>query len=75
MVKPVIVSVRISEDDLRKLQLIARVCGQPAGELIRAAVGEKIRSMAEDKDLMAKVSEMLKQDEAMLNQFLVAAGL
>lgn len=75
MEKTLIVSVRMNEADLRKLQLIARVCERSVGELIRVATRKEIGSMARRKDLMAKVSEIQKRNEIMLNELLVAAGV
>jgi hypothetical protein len=70
----IVVSVRMEESDLRKLQLIAQIYGQPVGALIREAVGRYTRVVARTKDFRTKAPEVLRRQTEMLNEFLVASG-
>lgn len=70
----IVVSVRMEESDLRKLQLIAQVYGRPVGELIRKAVERYTKSVARTKDFRTKAPEVLKRNAEMLEEFLTASG-
>ena len=70
-----VVSVRMTESDLRKLQLASQIYQKPVGELIRTAVGRYIKTVARTKDFRTKAPEILKRQEEMLNEFLRLAGV
>ena len=71
----IIVSVRMEETDLRKLQLIAQVYGQSVGALIREAVQRHTKTIARTKDFRTKATEVLRRNAEMLEEFLVASGV
>lgn len=70
-----IVSVRMDEADLRRLQLIAQVYEQSVGELIRTGVQRYIKAMTRTRAFRTKGKAILKRNEQMLNELLVAAGV
>jgi hypothetical protein len=70
----IVVSVRMEESDLRKLQLIAQIYQQPVGVLIREAVERYTKTVARTKDFRKKAPEVLERNRRMLDDFLVAAG-
>ena len=70
----IVISVRMGEHDLRKLQLVAQIYQKPVGELIRTAVGRYIKTIARTKDFRVKAPQILKRNEEMLNEFLKASG-
>ncbi len=70
----IIVSVRMEEADLRKLQLIAQVYGQSVGALIREAVQRHTKTIARTKDFKIKAPEILRRQTEMLDEFLLASG-
>jgi hypothetical protein len=76
MAKPssIVVSVRMEESNLRKLQLIAQVYEQPVGALIREAVERYTKAVARTKDFRTKAPEVLARNQQMLEEFLKAVG-
>lgn len=70
-----VVSVRMKESDLRKLQLIAQIYQGSVGELIRAAVDQYIKTITRTKDFKTKAPKILKRNEEMLNELLDVSGV
>ena len=70
----IVVSVRMEESDLRKLQLIAQIYQQPVGALIRTAVKRYTKAVARTKDFRTKAPKVLRRQTEMLDEFLVASG-
>lgn len=71
----IVVSVRMEEPDLRRLQLIAQIYQQPVGSLIRTAVERYTKTVGRTKDFRTKAPEVLKRNEQILEELLAAAGV
>lgn len=74
MDKSVIVSVRLPEAELRRLQLLAQVYERSVGELIRVAVGKHVEELTRTEEFKTKGLELQRRNEQMLNEFLEASG-
>lgn len=70
----IVVSVRMEEADLRKLQLIAQIYQQPVGALIRTAVERYTKAVARTKNFRTKAPEVLKRNTEMLEEFFAASS-
>ena len=70
MKKSVIVSVRISQTSLRKLQLLAQVYERSVGELIRTAVDKDVEKLVRMKDFKTRALEFKKRNEQTLKELL-----
>ena len=74
MDKSVIVSVRLSEAELRKLQLLAQVYQRSVGELIRVAVGKEVEELTRSEEFKTRALELQKRNEETLNELLEVLG-
>lgn len=74
MEKPVIVSVRLSDAALRKLQLLAQVYQRSVGELIRDAVGKHVEELTRTEEFKTRALELKKRNEQTLNELLEVSG-
>ena len=74
MDKSVIVSVRLPEAELRRLQLLAQVYERSVGELIRVAVGKHVEELTRTEEFKTRGLELQRRNEQMLNEFLEASG-
>jgi hypothetical protein len=74
MDKSVIVSVRLSEGELRKLQLLAQVYQRSVGELIRIAVGKEVEELTRSEEFKTRALELQKRNEETLNELLEVSG-
>lgn len=71
----VVVSVRMEESDLRKLQLMAQTYESSVGELIRTAVGRYIKAVSRTQDFKSKAPKILERNRVMLEELLESAGV
>lgn len=70
MDKSVIVSVRLPDTELRKLQLLAQVYDQSVGELIRAAVSKHVEELTRTEDFKARALELKRRNEEIFSELL-----
>jgi hypothetical protein len=70
MEKPVIVSVRLTDAALRKLQLLAQVYQRSVGELIRDAVGKHVDELTRTEEFKTRALELKRRNEQTLNELL-----
>ena len=69
------VSVRMEESDLRKLQLIAQICDSSVGALIRTAVEKHIKHVSRSSDFKAKAPKILERNKRMMEELFEVAGV
>ena len=74
MDKSIIVSVRLPESELRRLQLLAQVYQRSVGELIRVAVGKHVEELTRTDEFKARGLELQRRNEQMLNELLEVSG-
>src|SRR5579864_357258 len=70
MDKSVIVSVRLPDAELRKLQLLAQVYDQSVGELIRVAVSKHVEELTRSEEFKTRALELKRRNEETLNELL-----
>jgi hypothetical protein len=70
MDKSVIVSVRLPEAELRRLQLLAQVYEQSVGELIRVAVSKHVEELTRTEEFKTRALELKRRNEDTLNELL-----
>jgi len=61
-------TLRLSEEQARELDLVARAERIPVSELVREAIDAHIAERRQDGDFRARLAEMMEQDREILER-------
>ena len=65
---PKTMTVRLSDEQARELEAVARVDETPVSEAVRNAIADRIEARRKDKDFQARLKRLMQENQAALER-------
>jgi predicted transcriptional regulator len=65
---PKTMTLRLSDEQARELEAVARVDEMPVSEAVRLAIDERIQTRRTDKDFQSRLRRLMQENQAALER-------
>lgn len=61
-------TLRLSDEQARELEAVARVDGTPVSETVRQAIADRIEARRQDQEFQARLKRLMQENQAALER-------